>query len=68
MTKNTGGPIAPRSISPHKGGRTKRAFVRCTPKIKNLLSDIKNISGETAADLLEWAAELRYNQIQGEKQ
>lgn len=51
--KEQGGNTAPRSISPHKGGRTERVDIRATPEIKRKLAEIKRLTGKTAADLLE---------------
>lgn len=44
-----------RKITPHKGGRTERAYIRCTPETKAALERLKAIHDLTAADLLEWA-------------
>ena len=43
-------------IVPHKGGRTERLFLRCTPATKNILKKIALIEGSSVADLIEkWA-------------
>ena len=47
--KKQGGQQAPRSIIPHKGGRSERVECRVTPEIKAMLEEV----GKSAADLLE---------------
>lgn len=54
--KEQGGNAAPRSITPHKGGRTERVYIRCTPEIKRKLAEV----GETAADLFEEIVLLKH--------
>lgn len=58
-----GGSTAPRSISPHKGGRTERFYGRCTPEVKRKLEEIKRRTGETAADLFEEIVQLKHNEL-----
>lgn len=42
-------------ITPHKGGRTERLYIRCTPEIKRKAEDIRRLTGATVADFLEEA-------------
>ena len=54
MKKLTGGgQQAPRTITPHKGGRTERVYIKATPEIKRMAKEIKKHTGKTPADLLE---------------
>lgn len=54
MTKQEqGGDTAPRSITPHKGGRTERVYVRATPEVEQKAREIKRLTGKSAADLFE---------------
>jgi hypothetical protein len=42
-----------RTIKPHKGGRSERVYLRCTPEIKAMLRQAIESTGLTAADLFE---------------
>lgn len=58
-----GGNTAPRSITPHKGGRTERFYGRCTPQVKKMEIEIKRLTGKTAADLFEEYITKLYQEI-----
>lgn len=42
-----------KKITPHKGGRTERIFVRATPETKQALEEIVETTNKSAADLVE---------------
>lgn len=61
--KEQGGNTAPRSITPHKGGRTERFYGRCTPEIKQMEIEIKRLTGKSAADLFEEIVLKKYAEL-----
>jgi hypothetical protein len=42
-----------KKIKPHKGGRTERLYIRCTPDTKKTLKKIAEKEGITPPDLIE---------------
>lgn len=47
-----------RKITPHKGGRTERVYIRVTPKTKALAEQLARATNKTIADLFEqWVNE-----------
>lgn len=64
MKKQTaGGQKPPRKMPAYKGGRTLQAPCKVTPETKAQLWLIKQVTKESAADLLTENALIRYRQI-----
>ena len=57
------GAKAPRTITPHKGGRTETQLATMTPETKAAVSEIKEKHGLSLGDLIEWAVQNYRHEI-----
>ncbi len=57
------GAQAPRTITPHKGGRTVKVSSDVTPETKKAINALRELHGLSLGDLVEWAVQNYCHEI-----